>query len=148
MNFGHLDPGNIVDEAIVADQQFVDTLPNAADWMELPYGVGIGWEWTGSAWLGTEGQSPPIEPVSYRTLLLGPEWVATFTDDEWAWLKTQRVLTTAAGKGLDKMMDAIRWTNSVDVASENMDVFYNWLLNNSIPGGQTRIDELREGLPE
>ena len=86
---------------------------------------------------------PPLET---RYVLTGPEWVTTFTDDEWAWLKVQRALTTSSGKQLDKFMDAIRWTNSIDVSSSTVDPFYDWLLTNGIPGGQTRVDELRAGV--
>jgi hypothetical protein len=102
--------------------------------------VGRGWSTpdSGTTW------NPKTKPDNY--ILTGSQWVMRFTDDEWDWIKTQRKVTpaTAASKELDKMLDAIQFTNSVDVNSANMDPFYNWLLNNGIPGGQTRIDELRE----
>lgn len=151
-SYGLNELGTIV-EAIKADAAFIATLPNAADWVELPYGVGVGWTYDGSDFTGPNGESPPTDPSTlpqYRYLLTGPEWVSTFTDAEWAWIKEERRVdpSTNASKALDKMMDAIRWTNSVDVSSSTMDPFYTWLLNNGIPGGQTRIDELRAGITE
>lgn len=116
-------------------------------WVELPYGVSEGWNYDGQNFTDPNGNPPPTPappPPQYRTLLYGTEWVEEFTDAEWAWLKTKR----ATSDRLDQMMDAIRWTNSIDVASPNMDEFYTWLLNNGIPGGQTRIDELRQGILE
>lgn len=83
---------------------------------------------------------------SDRYILTGAEWVGRFTDDEWAWLKTRRDDGTAAGKQLDRLMDAVRWTDSIRVepgASAQTDAFYDWLLAEGIPGGQSRIDELR-----
>ena len=147
MNYGRVDSGVIV-EHLVASAAYIEALPNAADWVELPFGVGIGWNYDGANFTDENGDPPPPPPPSllYRTLLTGAEWVSLFTDDEWAWLKTQRQATTAAGKALDKMMDAIRWTDSVNVASPTMDPFYTWLLNQGLPGGQTRIDELRQGI--
>jgi hypothetical protein len=123
------------------------SFPTAGEWLAQPYGVGIGWTRVGAVWTGPNGEPQPVPPVPvprYRTLLTGPEWVEAFNDTEWAWLKTQRAMVTR----LDQMMDAIRWTDSVNVASPNMDEFYNWLLNNGLPGGQTRIDELRAGILE
>ena len=139
-NYGELDAGVVVN-AIVAGAEFIATLPNAADWIELPYGVGVGWTWNGSVWTGPNGESPlpePVEPGNY--ILSGGEWVERFTDAEWAWLKTQRETTAR----LDQMMDAIRWTDSINIKpGGNMDEFYAWLLSNGLPGGQARIDELR-----
>jgi len=146
-NYGEMSSGEVI-RAIIATQDVIDTLPGT--WLELPYGVGVGWTTAdgGTTWLSPEGQSPPDEPSTTEPpsyLMDGYEWVARFTDDEWAWLKQQRNVTPAtnASKKLDRLMDAIRWTNSVDVSSSNMDPFYQWLLDNGIPGGQTRIDELR-----
>ena len=93
------------------------------------------------------GNPPPERPeAGPRYLLTGPEWVLTFTDAEWAWLKVQRNSGTAAGDQLDRFMDSIRWTDSINVASSSVDPFYDWLLTNGIPGGQGRIDELRSGI--
>jgi hypothetical protein len=85
--------------------------------------------------------APPALPPNY--MISGPAWVERFTDQEWKWLKGQRAIDNAAGNRLDQMMDAIRWTNSIDVSTANMDEFYNWLLAQGIPGGQARIDVLR-----
>lgn len=144
MNWGELS-GGVVIQAIVADAAFVDSLPGT--WIELPYGVGVGWSWDGVDWTGPNGEAPPVEPgPALRYVLAGWEWVDRFTDAEWKWLKTQRAADTPAGRRVDRLLDAIRWTDSVDVSSTNMDPFYQWLLDNSIPGGQTRIDELRAGI--
>lgn len=137
MIYALIQDGAVVN-VIVATPQTIGEFPGT--WVELTAG-GLGWLYDGSTFTAP----PPAEPV-YRKLLTGTEWVLTFTDAEWAWLKTQRALTTAAGKQLDKFMDAIRWTNSIDVASPTVDTFYSWLLTNNIPGGQTRIDELRAGV--
>lgn len=146
MNWGELS-GGVVQAAIVANYDFIQTLPNPGDWIELPYGVGVGWSWDGANWTGPSGESPPVEPTPPENYILdGWQWVSRFTDAEWQFIKSHRSDGTAAGDALDKMLDAIRWTNSVDVSSENMDPFYNWLLNNGLPGGQTRIDELRAGV--
>lgn len=150
MNYGHI-TGGIVDEAIIATQEFIDGLPNASEWVELPYGVGMGWSYDGANFTDSEGNPPPATPPpDYRTLMTGPEWVSTFTDDEWDWIDTQRNTEprTPAIKELRRLMDAIRWTNSIDVSAESITPFYDWLLNNGIPGGQTRIDELRQGVIE
>jgi len=143
-NYGKIEAG-VVTQAIVADATFIATLPGT--WLELPYGVGIGWNWDGANWTNYQGDPPPTPPAARpRYLLTGSEWVMLFTQDEWAWLKTRRNDGTTAGKQLDKMMDAIRWTDSVNVAAESMDPFYDWMLAQGIPGGQTRIDELRAGV--
>lgn len=124
------------------------------EYLPQPYGVGIGWTRSGGVWTGPAGETQPVEPPppgpQYRTVLVGAEWVATFTDNEWDWIDVQRNTAprTTAIKELRKLMDAIRWTDSVNVASTNIDPFYTWLLNNGIPGGQARIDELRAGVLE
>lgn len=149
MNFGNISTG-IVSDAMVAEQSFIDTLPTPSDWIELPYGVSNGWMWSqAQGFLDDNGDPPPPEPtrIKYRTLLYGAEWVEQFTSDEWDWLKTRRDDETTAGKRLDQMMTSIRWLNAVDVASENLSEFYDWLVAQGIPGGQTRVDELRRGIP-
>lgn len=127
----------------------VETLQFAIDthggtWYDVT-GLGVGKRWTTSD-NGATWEAPIPPPVPPQFILSGSDWVGRFTDDEWAWLKSQRQATTPAGKKLDRLMDAIRWTNSVDVSSPTMDPFYQWLLDNGIPGGQARIDELRESL--
>lgn len=149
MKFGDISTGTVL-TAIVAEQAFIDAkMPTPSDWAELPYGVGIGWTFSGGVFTGPDGQSPPPPPgPKYRTLLTSAEWVMFFTDDEWDWIDSKYTTTprTNAIKELRKMRDAIRMTASVDVAHKNMNQFYTWLLNNGIPGGQTRIDELRQGV--
>jgi len=104
----------------------------------------IGWSHDGSTFTPPQLQ----EVTNYRTILTGTEWVELFTDQEWKWLKQKRNEATAAGERLDQMMDAIRWTNSIDTATSQMDEFYAWLVTQGIPGGQTRVDELRQGIAE
>ena len=135
--------GGIVANVIIAEPLDIGNLPG--EWVDVTNeaAVGMGWGYSG----GVFTEPAPAPPVT-RYLLTGAEWVSTFTDTEWAWLKTQRLLTTATGKQLDKFMDAIRWSDSINVESANVDPFYSWMLNNGIPGGQTRIDELRAGVTE
>jgi hypothetical protein len=142
--YGELDAGVVI-TAIIAEQAFIDTLPSPSDWIVLPYGVGVDWEWSGSVWTGPDGESPPTEPaMPGNYLLTGPEWVERFTEVEWKWLKGKRVENNTAGERLDQMMDSIRWLNAVNVGVGGpIDEFYTWLLDQGIPGGQTRIDELR-----
>ena len=120
----------------IGDQAWADQY----GWMNIDAypEVSVGWLYDGSTFTAPP---PPTPTPDY--VLSGPEWVTRFTDDEWAWLKAQRAADTNAGRQLDKFMDAIRWTDSIDVSSPNVDPFYTWLLNNGIPGGQARIDELR-----
>jgi hypothetical protein len=142
-SFAHVESG-IVTAIIIASQSFIDVLPAPAEWFECPVGVAIGWSFDGTTFTDENGNPPPdpVEIIKLRYILSGAEWVERFTDQEWAWLKVQRV----ANDRLDQMMDAIRWTNSIDISSPNIDEFYNWMLNNGIPGGQARIDELRAGI--
>jgi hypothetical protein len=134
------------DTDIFLDAQWMANNP-ADEWVETTAQpeVGIGWAYDGSVFI--EPPEPPHVP-KYYVMVTGPEWVSLFTDAEWDWIDVQRETTprTNAIKELRRLMDAIRWTDSVNVASPNMDPFYNWLLNNNIPGGQTRIDELRLGI--
>jgi hypothetical protein len=144
MDYAHIEAG-IVDRIIIADETFIAGLPDAGEWVPSPYGVAVGWAYSAGVFTGPQGQPPPPPPGELPVYLMdGAAWVMRFTDAEWDWLAAQRKLTTAAGKQLNKMMDAIRWLNAVDVSSPNMDAFYNWMLAQGIPGGQTRIDELRE----
>jgi hypothetical protein len=144
MNHGYVEGGvGVITRVIVADASYIATLPDAADWLELPYGVGTGWEFNGVAFVSPDGSEPGVPREALpRYILSGTEWVERFTEQEWTWLKVQRTTSDR----LDQMMDSIRWTNSIDISSPNMDEFYNWLLNNGIPGGQARIDELRAGI--
>ena len=145
MNYGLVEAG-VITQAIVATESFVAKLDGT--WIELPYGVSKNWNYDGADFTDENGDPPPIKPVKYRTLLNGMEWVDTFTDTEWAWLKVQRAADTAAGTKLDRLMDAIRWTDSINLQAAQMDNFYTWLSDQGIPGGQTRIDELRQGIPD
>ena len=138
-NFGLIVAGEVVDSV---DGPAPD---DGGTWVELPYGVGISWLYDGTDFTDVYGNSPPVEPapvMTYRTLLSGAEWVETFTEQEWAWLKVQR----ATVDRLDQMMDAIRWLGAVDVGSGNLNEFYDWMVANGLPGGQARADELRQGV--
>lgn len=135
-----------VEGTYMADQAWVDQQAEPTWYVDVT-GMdpcpGPGWTYDGQDFTPPAPSAP-----TYRTVLRGPEWVEAFTDVEWKWLKARRNDGTAAGDRLDQMMDAVRWTNSVDVAASTMDEFYTWLLNEGIPGGQTRVDELREGILE
>ena len=134
-----------VESIIIADQSWVDQQPNTSWYVDVTAvspRPNPGWTYD-----GVNFTEPAYVPTT-RYILTGPEWVEAFTDVEWQWLKTRRNDGTAAGDRLDQMMDAIRWTNSVDVSATEMDEFYTWLLNQGLPGGQTRIDELRSGITE
>lgn len=137
---------DVVVGVVVGNSDPSGVIPTVGEWLPQPYGVGMNWTRVGAVWTGPQGQPQPVDlgpVVDLDYVLTGAEWVLRFTDNEWDWLNTQRKLTTAAGKQLNKLLDAIRWTNSVDVSAPSMDVFYNWALAQGIPGGQSRIDELR-----
>lgn len=151
--WAELDVNEIVITVLDADDDLIATFPGT--WVPRPWDVAVGWDYNGGTWVGPQGQPStgelyrpdPSAGVQVTYILPGAVWVDRFTDDEWAWLKAQRVLNTSEGKKLDKLMDAVRWTDSINVAvGSNSDPFYQWLLDNNIPGGQTRIDELREPL--
>ena len=122
--------------------------PSGQGYIPAPPDVQVGWLYDGA--LFTDAQGAPPQPFYGKPeleekpsyLLTGFQWVDRFTDTEWAWMKTQRASSTK----LDRLMDAIQFTNSVDVSSHAMNGFYDWLLNNGLPGGQARIDELRQPL--
>jgi len=148
MNFGRL-MGGTVDAVISADQAFIDTLPDSADWVELPFGVWIGWTLAGAVWTGPDGEAPPAEPApvtTYRYLLTGWEWVNLWDETEWDFLQTKRKDGTNAGKQLNRLMDAIRWTDSVNVRSDNMNPFYSWILANYPTDPAARVEALRQGV--
>jgi hypothetical protein len=135
-NYAEIDASDIchgvkqVNESIIAaDHIAIDTLDS-----EL-----IGQQWNGSTWIA----GPPV----FRKLLSGPEWVETWTDDEWGSLKTLRVADSSTGRKLDKLMDAIQMTNSVDLEASRMTQFYDYIV---LRGWVTQIraDELQEGISE
>ena len=131
-----IDTGVVVG-VIVADPADVVGLPGT--WVDVTgQAVSVGSTYAGGVF------TPPTPATRY--ILSGREWVERFTADEWAWLKSQRVQATTAGKQLDRMLDAILFTNSIDVSSSNLDPFYAWLVAQGLPGGQTRVDELRAGV--
>jgi len=102
---------------------------------------------TGWTYVDPDFFPPTVDPVT-RYVLTQPEWIGLFTDAEWNWVKKERVKETAAGYAMDRMMDRIDKLGEVDVSAPEMDPFYDYLVNNGLPGGQTRIDELRAGVTE
>lgn len=146
-SWGEIQGGFVVD-TLKCDAAFIAaTQPNPQDWMELPYGVAIGWAYDGQDFTGPSGESPPAEPapvIKYRTVLTSYEWFYLFTEAEWNWIKTKRQTIAR----LDDLLIAIQTAAAVDIIHTNMDEFYAYLLAQGIPGGQTRIDELRQGVPE
>ena len=138
--FVKVDSGRVVRVAIA------DANPNTDVYDEAPTGVSTGWVLRNGNYYGPNGETP-ADASGY--VLDNWEWRFRFTDAEWDWLVDKRDTTpaTTASKRLTRLMDAIMATASVNVevgAATEMDEFYTWLLNNGIPGGQTRIDELRE----
>lgn len=133
-----------VQQVIVAGPAFVQGLPGT--WLELPFGVGVGWTTadSGATWVGPNGEAQPVEQDRpKRQLLTSYEWHMTFTEAEWTWLKAQRALHDR----LDQLMSGIQGAGATNIAVGGpLDEFYDWLLTNGIPGGETRIDELREGV--
>jgi len=127
---------------IIAEQDFIDTMPGT--WVDITgeAGVGIGWQWNGTTWRAPE---PP--PTVYRKILSGLEWVETFTADEWRSLKSLSQQDTTPGRRLDQLLDAIKLTNSVDIASPKMQQFYSYLVNQGWIT-QARADELQTGIQE
>ena len=73
-------------------------------------GCGIGWLKSGGAFI-----EPPAGPTQYKTLLTPVEFVDIWEDTEWNLIKGQRVLDTSIGRKIDKYLDAIVLTNSVDI---------------------------------
>jgi hypothetical protein len=143
-NFGKIENGVVV-KSIVARQAYIDRQANPNEWVRLPPGVGVGCLSRGDEFTDAQGEavqaSSEVKAGDY--VLTGAEWVGRFTDVEWSWLKAQRQMLTPAGKKLDRLMDAIQWTDSINVQPGSAsDAFYGWLTNN-IPGGQGRVDELR-----
>ena len=145
MNVARLN-GDTIDWVIVVDdiQWAIDN--HGGNWIDITDNPEIGMKWTtpdgGTTWV------PPVKVVAppiTRYNLTGKEWVGTFTPTEWQWLKTQRTTDDE----LDLMMDAIRWSETIHVrAGGPLDDFYQWLLDNGLPGGQTRVDELRVGIDD
>jgi len=132
--------------------------PTAGEYLPQPYGVGIGWTRSGGVWTGPAGEAQPVEPPppgpQYRKLLTGWEWVATWTDSEWRQLKraasgdlSPTPITDNVSQKLDQLLDAIRWTDSVNLEAQKMKSFYDYLVSQGFIT-QARADELQEGILE
>lgn len=138
----------VVISVIFADYEFVSQI--GGTWIgDLPYGVAPGWYYDGEIFSDPEG-NPASEPEKGLCLTcnLHPvKWVDRFSDSERSWLKTQREANTNAGRRLNDLWTAVITSNVIDVSSENLDPFYDWLLSNGLPGGQARVDELRQPEP-
>jgi hypothetical protein len=147
MKLCHL-TANAVDEIRGLDTN-APNWPDAAEWVLAPDSVYMGCIWNGTLVTEPDGTPLPPDPLpAGRYVLTGAEWVERFTDDEWDWIDVQKTTEprTAAIKQLRRLLAAIEGTDSINVepgASGYVDGFYTWLLNNGIPGGQARIDELR-----
>tara|TARA_R110000787_G_scaffold44030_5_gene107842 strand:- start:145 stop:561 length:417 start_codon:yes stop_codon:yes gene_type:complete len=99
----------------------------------------IGQQWTGTVW--------EAGPPTIRKQLSGTEWVETWTDNEWGSLKTLRGADSNIGRKLDKLMDAIQITNSVDLEANRVVRFYDFLVLRGWVT-QARADELQAGIQE
>ena len=81
----------------------------------------------------------------YRKLLSGIEWIETWTDQEWRTLKNAATQDNAVGRTLDKFLDAIRITNSLDLNSTRATQFYNYLEASGFITAQRKA-ELTQGV--
>lgn len=80
MRFGHL-TNNVVDKVIRASTSYIRSLPDAAEWREIPRGVGVGWTWSDPDWLSPDGGEPKPDPTTtprYRKLVTPSEFVELF----------------------------------------------------------------------
>ena len=140
---------------IVAAYDPTGAHPTDGEWLPQPYGVGVGWTRVGTVWTGPNSETQPVEPVPvpvYRKLLTGWEWVDTWTDAEWRQLKraasgdlSPSPISDNVSQKLDQLMDAIRWTASVNLEAQKMKSFYAYLASQGFIT-QARADELQEGI--
>lgn len=135
--------GDTVEWVVVADelQWCIDT--HGGVWYDVTDHPRVSPKWTtpdnGVTWVEPTTEFKPPVPEFTMT---GDKWIKTFSSTEWQWLKTQRQTNTE----LDQLLDSIQAMPSITVkVGGPLDDFYDWLLNNGLPGGQTRIDELRAG---
>ena len=61
--FADLDENNIVINVIVADQKFIDALPNASEYVLLTGDAGIGWTYDAATQEFIPPYIPPRPPV-------------------------------------------------------------------------------------
>ena len=61
--FADLDENNVVINVIVADQEFIDALPNSAEWVLLTDNAGIGWTYDPTTQTFIAPYTPPRPPI-------------------------------------------------------------------------------------
>ena len=61
--FADLDENNIVINVIVADQEFIDGLPNASEYILLTGDAGIGWTYDPATQEFVAPYIPPRQPI-------------------------------------------------------------------------------------
>lgn len=97
MIFGHLTNG-YVDEVLKASRRHIRSLPNASEWVELPYGAALGWHFNAptDTWSGPNGESLPDDPAStptYRKIVTPAEFIDLFPAEAYTEIKTNLVGT-------------------------------------------------------
>lgn len=61
--YADLDKNNVVINVIVADQEFIDALPNASDYVLLTDNAGIGYIYDATTQTFVEPYVPPKPPI-------------------------------------------------------------------------------------
>jgi hypothetical protein len=61
--YADLDENNVVINVIVADQEFIDGLPNSAEWVLLTDNAGIGWTYDTTTQTFIAPYTPPRPPI-------------------------------------------------------------------------------------
>ena len=91
-------------------------------------------------------------PVPKKTILTQQEFVEIWTADEWRQLKRAAAgdlspspVSENISARLDQLFDAIRLTDSFDVAGDTADQFFGYLVTQGFIT-QARADELQAGL--
>lgn len=80
MRFGRL-TNNVVDKVIRASADYIRSLPDAAQWREIPRGVDVGWVWSDTDWVSPDGGEPKPDPATtptYRKIVTPAEFVELF----------------------------------------------------------------------
>lgn len=137
--FIKIEKGRVVNR-IDATQKHINTLPDRDKWKK-----------DSIAQIGFETQDEGVtfsEPQPKRRMTLTFfEWVELFTDREWRIIKRKRNEDNAQGEKLDKLLDELQQSDSVNIESGKLDQFYTWLSNQGLQD-QKRIDELKQGILE
>ena len=61
--YADLDANNVVINVIVADQEFIDALPNSAEYVLAPGDAGIGWTYDSATQQFIAPYRPPKPPI-------------------------------------------------------------------------------------